>query len=138
MNTAFAPELIIPNGITDISSYTKAFNAVLLWRLINDDGSIHVAGLSIDGALFHIHEQTAHSGISPAVYDGTTVDIGLMVDDVHAVFAQAEAAGAKVVSPVTDHDYGYRQGSIIDPFGHRWTIQKIIDDSILMSGGFGK
>jgi PhnB protein len=135
MKPTFVPQLIIPNGVIDISFYAKAFNAIELWRLNNDDGSVHVAGLAIDGTLFHIHEQTANSGFSPATHNGSTVDIGLMVDDVHAVVAQAEAAGAKVISPVTDHDYGYRQGNIVDPFGHRWTIQKIIDDSILMSGG---
>jgi PhnB protein len=28
------------------------------------------------------------------------------------------------VSPVQDYEYGYRQGEIIDPFGHRWVLQK--------------
>ncbi|MDO3643776.1 VOC family protein [Mucilaginibacter sp. L3T2-6] len=137
--TTFAPELIIPNGITDISFYSKAFNAVELWRLNNDDGSVHVAGFTIDDALFHIHEQTAHNGgFSPDKYNGTTVAIGLMVDDVHAAVAQAEAAGGQITSPVTDYDYGYRQGSITDPFGHHWTIEKIIDPDILTSGNYGK
>jgi PhnB protein len=27
---------------------------------------------------------------------------------------------------VTDHDYGYRQGMVKDPFGHYWQIQKKI------------
>ncbi|MEP6613365.1 MAG: VOC family protein [Mucilaginibacter sp.] len=136
--TTFAPELVIPNGVTDISFYVKAFNAVELWRLNNDDGSVHVAGLTIDDALFHIHEQTANTGFSPAMHGGTTVSIGLMVDDVHAVMAQAEAAGAQVTSPVTDYDYGYRQGSIADPFGHHWTIEKIINNDILMTGNYGE
>lgn len=137
--TSFAPELIIPNGVTDISFYVKAFNAVELWRLNNDDGSVHVAGFTIDNALFHIHEQTAtFGGFSPAVHNGTTVAIGLMVDDVHAVIAQAEAAGARVTSPVQDYDYGYRQGSIADPFGHHWTIEKIINSEILLNGNYGK
>jgi len=137
--TSFAPELIIPNGVTDISFYTRAFNAVELWRLNNDDGSVHVAGFTIDDALFHIHEQTAtHGGFSPGTHKGTTVAIGLMVDDVHAVVAQAEAAGARIASPVTDYDYGYRQGSIVDPFGHHWTIEKIINPDILMGGNYGK
>lgn len=137
--TAFAPELIIPNGVTDISFYTKAFNAVELWRLNNDDGSVHVAGFTIDDALFHIHEQTMHNGgYSPGEQNRTTVAIGLLVDDVHAVVTQAAAAGARISSPVTDYDYGYRQGSIIDPFGHHWTIEKIINPNILIDGNYGK
>ncbi|MBD1363558.1 VOC family protein [Mucilaginibacter sp. ZT4R22] len=124
----FAPELFIPNGITDVSFYEKAFSAVELRRFGNDDGSIHVSEFSIGGTLFHLHEQTRNSNaVSPdAINGGTTVVIGLFVDDVHAVVAQAVAAGAIITSPVQDYDYGYRQGSIRDPFGHLWQIQKAI------------
>lgn len=121
----FAPELYIPNGVSDVSFYEKAFGAVELRRFGNDDGTIHVSEFIIGDAMFHLHEQTQHSGgLSPA--GGTTVLIGLFVDDVHAVIAKAVAAGAKIASPVQDYDYGYRQGSIIDPFGHQWQIQKAI------------
>ena len=51
----FAPQLFIRKGVTDISFYEKAFGAVEIMRFINDDGSIHVAELSIIGALFHVH-----------------------------------------------------------------------------------
>ena len=50
-----------------------------------------------------------------------------MVADVDTVMAQALAAGAKEISPAQDYDYGLRQGDIIDPFGHHWTIQKMIE-----------
>jgi PhnB protein len=123
----FAPQLVIPNGITDISFYIKAFDAEELRRFSNNDGTIHVSELSINGALFHLHEQTAHSNaVSPAANGGSTVTIGLMVDDVHAVMASSEAAGAIITSPVQDYDYGYRQGKFIDPFGHHWLIEKVI------------
>jgi PhnB protein len=123
----FAPELFIPNGVTDISFYEKAFGAIELRRFGNNDGSIHVSELLLGKSMFHLHEQTAHSNVlSPASAATTTVTIGLFVDDVHAVVKQAEAAGATITSPVQDYDYGYRQGSIRDPFGHLWQIQKAI------------
>ncbi|MEO7213205.1 VOC family protein [Mucilaginibacter sp.] len=123
----FAPELFIPNGITDVSFYEQAFGAVELRRFGNDDGSIHVSEFTIGSAMFHLHEQTRHSGgLSPDTKGGTTVLIGLFVDDVHAVVAKAEAAGATISSPVQDYDYGYRQGTVIDPFGHQWQIQQVI------------
>ncbi|WP_184548451.1 VOC family protein [Mucilaginibacter sp. FT3.2] len=122
----FAPMLTIPNGVTDISFYFNAFDAVELRRFGNDDGSIHVSELSINGTMFHLHEETAHSGMLSPKKSKPSVTIGLFVDDVHAVIAQAVAAGAVVKSPVQDYDYGYRQGEIDDPFGHRWQIQKAI------------
>ncbi len=122
--TAFAPMLAIPNGTTDIDFYKNAFNAIENFCVRNDDGSIHVAELTIDGALFHLHEITQFSGtIPPDKARGGTVSIGLFVDDVHAVFDQAIAAGATLHMPVTDFEYGYRQGEFTDPFGHRWIIQ---------------
>jgi len=57
--TFFAPELFINNGVKDISFYENAFGASEQMRYSNDDGSIHVVELSIDGAIFHIHEITA-------------------------------------------------------------------------------
>ena len=123
----FAPQLFIKHGITNIEFYTKAFGAVELYRFTNDDGSIHVAELSINGTIFHLHEETARTNsFSPEKYNSTTATIGLFVPDVDAVMSSAIAAGAKVISPAQDYDYGYRQGEIKDPFGHLWMIEKKI------------
>ena len=122
----FAPMLVIPNGITDVNFYTKAFNAEELRRFSNDDGSIHVVEFSINGAIFHMHEQGETKLVSPERAGASTVSVNMFVDDVDAVVEQAVAAGAKITSPVQDFDYGYRQGDITDPFGHCWQIQKKI------------
>jgi|SRR6185437_5347408 len=122
----FAPQLLINNGIKDISFYAKAFGAIENFCLCNDDGSIHVAGLSINGALFHLHEVTKSCFFSPDKYQGTTAIIGLFVPDVDALMASAIKAGAKEITPAKDYEYGYRQGEVEDPFGHHWLIQKKI------------
>ncbi len=124
--TFFAPQLFFDNGITDISFYAKAFGATENFCLRNDDGSIHVAELSIEGALFHLHEVTKSYFFSPRKYNGTTAIIGLFVADVDAVFNSAIKAGATEISPAKDYEYGYRQAEIKDPFGHHWLIQKKI------------
>lgn len=122
--TQFAPELHIPNGTRDIEFYTK-FGATEHFVLRNDDGSIHVAELEIDGAIFHLHETMDwFDSLEPVSAKGVTTVIGLFVDDVHEVFNRAISAGATEISPVSDHDYGYRQGIFKDPFGHYWQIQK--------------
>ena len=124
INTSFAPQLYIKNGIKDISFYEKAFGAVELRRFSNDDGSIHVAELSINGALFHLHEEKIHAGqFNPELHNGTTTLIGLFVPDVDTVMNSAIAAGAKTISPAQSYDYGYRQGEVKDPFGHVWMIE---------------
>lgn len=120
----FAPQLYIKSGIRDISFYRDAFGADELRRWNNDDGSLHVAELSIDGALFHLHEEKQPAGrYSPEACKGTTVLAGLFVADVDKVMKDAIAAGAIEISPATSYDYGYRQGEIKDPFGHIWLIE---------------
>lgn len=125
--TCFAPELHIPNGTRSIDFYHQ-LGATEHFCFRNDDGSIHVAELELDGALFHLHEtMPSLAALEPVSAKGVTAVIGLFVDDVQAWFARALAAGATEVNPVTDHDYGYRQGMFRDPFGHYWQVQKKIE-----------
>jgi PhnB protein len=125
--TSFAPELFVENGVKDVSFYQNAFGAKEMRRFSNDDGSIHVVEFSIDGALFHIHEITRNTNFfSAGKHNGTTICIGLFVADVDEVMKQALKAGATEISAAQDYEYGYRQGTIKDPFGHYWQIQKKI------------
>jgi PhnB protein len=124
--TSFAPELYIINGVTDLSFYKNAFGATENLCFRNDDGSIHVAELNINGAIFHVHEVTSNQFFSPGKYNGCTCCIGFFVPDVDMTMKQAIIAGAIEISPAQDYDYGYRQGMIRDPFGHYWQIQKKI------------
>jgi len=119
----FAPQLLINNNIKDISFYAKAFGATENLCFYNDDGSVHVAELSIQGIIFHLHEVTKPYFFSPDKHNGTTCIIGLFVPDVQVVMNNAIKAGAREISPVKDYEYGYRQGEIEDPFGHHWLIQ---------------
>lgn len=122
----FAPQLIIRDCAAAIEFYKKAFGVVELQRWNNEDGSVHVAELSFEGALFHIHEPTPQQHYSPDTISGVTTIIGVFVDDPYTVAKLAIAAGAREVSAVQDYDYHYRQGIIADPFGHHWLIEKKI------------
>ena len=122
----FAPQLLINNGVKDISFYANAFGATENFCLRNEDDSVHVAELSIDGTIFHLHEVTKQHFFSPEKHQGTTAIIGLFVSDVSAVVNKAIQAGAVEISAVKDYEYGYRQGEIKDIFGHHWLIEKKI------------
>jgi PhnB protein len=122
--TFFAPQLYIKSGITDIDFYVEAFGAVELRRINNEDGTIHVSELEINGAIFHLHEETTRNRmLSPENLNGTTVKIGLFVPDVDVVAKKAIKAGAIEITPPQDYDYGYRQAELRDPFGHCWMIE---------------
>lgn len=120
----FAPQLFIPSGVRDISFYFNAFGAIEINQWRNDDGTVHVAELSINGTIFHLHEERPVKGqLGPNTANGVTSLIGIFVDDVDFVMNNALKAGAKLLNPSQDYDYGYRQGEIMDPFGHQWLIE---------------
>jgi uncharacterized glyoxalase superfamily protein PhnB len=50
------------------------------------------------------------------------------VEDADAHHEHAAAAGARIVSPPTDHPYGERQYTAEDPGGHHWTFSQSIAD----------
>ena len=123
--TFFAPMIYLKEVAPAIEFYKNAFDAIVLPQWNNDDGSVHVAEMSINGALFHMHEEVNRiNELSPGTLKGTSVAIGLFVDDPHAVIAKAVAAGGTEIDPVKDYDYDYRQGCLADPFGHHWLIEK--------------
>ncbi|SKC81882.1 VOC family protein [Ohtaekwangia koreensis] len=127
MKTSFAPHLTIRVLRPAIDFYQSAFSAVLLRKWDNPDGTIHVAEMEIDGAIFHLHEEvTPKKQLSPEALNATTLLIGLFTPDPDKLFRDAVSAGAHVVNAMEDYDYGYRQGTITDPFGHQWLIQKKI------------
>jgi len=111
--TAFAPMLTIRNGVTDIGFYKNAFGAAEHMRLNNDDGSVHVAELIIDGAMFHLHEiYPPDETFNPEKHSGV-ITLGLMTADVHSVFDKAIAAGATILSP------GHIARSLWSPMANR-------------------
>ncbi len=72
-------------------------------------------------------ESPEHQNFSPESLGGGTVRLVLTVPDPDAVFARAVAAGARAVDPVSDKDYGWRVGRVVDPFGHHWEIGRPLD-----------
>lgn len=128
--TYFAPELVFDVVAPAVEFYKKAFGAEEELIVKNEDGSMHVAELSLQGAIFHLHQEmpgTVERG--PKGLGGTTVSLGFFADDPDALMDRAVAAGARVLKPMKSHAYGYRQGTVEDPFGHHWTFQKVVGET---------
>jgi PhnB protein len=124
MSYRFSAMLHIPGDVREaISFYQRAFGATTGWS--TPPAEDMVAQLLVHGAEFWVHPAGTAIGNPPPHRPGeTTVRLMLIVDDPDALFDRAVAAGAVVRSPMQDHDYGWRDGSIVDPLGHRWEIGK--------------
>ncbi len=123
-----SPYLIVHDAIAAVDFYTKAFDAVERFRLVDSaSGKIGHAELLLHGQLVMLAEEHPAWAKSPRTLGGTAVKLSLMVDDPDAAFAQAVAAGAEATMPPRDEFYGFRCASIRDPFGHEWMLQREIE-----------
>ncbi|GAB4056073.1 VOC family protein [Spirosoma litoris] len=121
---AIVPTLTVKNGALAIEFYKMAFGATVLMANTDSDGSV-VAEMVMQNARFVVADESPeHGNLSPDELGGTPVRIGLQVSDPDFVFERAVLAGARVIYPVADQDYGYRLGHLVDPFGHHWEIFK--------------
>ena len=124
MSYRFSAMLHIPGDVRDaVTFYERAFGATTGWS--TPPAADMVAQLLVHDAEFWVHPAGEEIGNpSPTQLGGTAVRLMLIVSDPDAVFSRAVAAGAVIRSAMQDRDYGWRDGSIVDPSGHRWEIGK--------------
>ena len=83
-----------------------------------DGGKIAHAELKFRGAFVMLGSR----GGDPRFEPGSPVVVYVAVDDVDALYDRAKAAGAEILMPPTDQDYGSRDFSLADPEGNVWAF----------------
>ena len=123
------PYLIVSNGVGALEFYKQAFGATELMRMEQPGGKIGHAEIQLGDSRVMLADEFPEMGAkSPDSIGGSPVGLMLYVPDVDARFKQALAAGAKELRPVKDQFYGDRSGTLVDPFGHQWTIGTHTED----------
>jgi PhnB protein len=111
------------DGLQALEFYGKAFGAKEKGRLVMPDGKLAHGELEIAGARVMLSEEVVDWGNhSPRALGGTPVSITIYVRNADALFERAIKAGARSERPMADQFYGDRMGTLVDPFGHRWSI----------------
>ncbi|NLT72054.1 MAG: VOC family protein [Verrucomicrobiaceae bacterium] len=125
----FSPYLTVRGADKAIEFYKTAFGAEEVSRLTSRaDGTIGHAELTIAGSLLMLSEENPEWGNkSPQTLGGTAVVFCLTVENTDAAVERAIAAGATLRMPVADQFYGFRSGSVVDPFGQEWLLQHEIE-----------
>ena len=117
------PYLVIKGAAQAIDFYKKTFGATEIMRMNDPSGRIGHAELKIgDSHIMLADEYPEMKFRSPDAYGGSPVSLLLYVDDVDARVALAARNGARLEREVKDQFYGDRMGTIVDPFGHIWSI----------------
>ncbi len=126
---AVTPYLTVSDAAQAIEFYQRAFGATERGRLTMPDGKIGHAELAIGGSVVMLADEFPEFGnVSPLTLKGASAGLALYVADVDTAFQRAVDAGATVKEPVGDKFWGDRAGSVVDPFGHKWTLLTRIED----------
>jgi PhnB protein len=117
------PYLIVKDAARALEFYKKAFGAKETMRMAGPGGKIGHAEIRIGNSAVMLADEFPQMGASsPQTLGGSPVGLMIYVEDVDSRFNQAVAAGATVERPLKDQFYGDRSGTLVDPFGHKWTI----------------
>jgi PhnB protein len=117
------PYLAVDDAAKAIDFYKEAFGAEEFVRMPGPDGKIAHAELQIGDSKLMLSDPFPQSNVRPpSERGGPTASVFLYVEDVDAIFEQAQGAGAEVVSELEDMFWGDRFGTLSDPFGHVWSI----------------
>lgn len=127
--SAVTPYLIIKGAAQALDFYQRIFGARERMRLPGPGGAVMHAEMEIGGSVIMLGDECPQMGaVSPQTLGGTPVSVHLYMLDADAKFAAAVAAGAKCEQPVENKFYGDRSGTLLDPFGHRWTLATHVED----------
>ena len=122
------PYLIVDDAERAIQYYRDAFGAEEKFRLPMGDKIGH-AEIKIGDSFVMLADEFPDMGhLGPNKRGGPTSSIVLYVEDVDSSFKQALDAGGKEQRPVQDQFWGDRMGTLIDPFGHQWSLATHVED----------
>lgn len=126
---SLTPYLIVHDANAAIDFYRQAFAALELFRMAGAPGKVGHAEIKIGDSILMLADEMPEMGIrSPRTLGGAGVGQLLYVVDCDAVFNRAVTLGAKIERPLQDQFYGDRSGTVLDPFGHKWTIATHTED----------
>jgi PhnB protein len=123
------PYLSVDDASAAIDFYQRALGAKESVRMSGPGGAIMHAELELGDSRVMLSDPFPQfTPRPPKELGGTSVSIFLYVEDVDALYQQATDAGASSVAEPEDMFWGDRFASILDPFGHSWTIATHVED----------
>jgi PhnB protein len=125
------PCLTIQGAAKALEFYAAVFGATERMRTPGPGGTIVHAEILIGDSVVIVADEDPTQGTKAPPsggLPGSPAFLFIYVEDVDAVIAHAVELGASLQRPATTQFYGDRDGYIIDPFGHGWTIASHVED----------
>jgi len=123
------PYLFVRSAASAIDFYKSVFGATEIMRMPGSNGKIMHAEIRIGDSIVMLADENPQTGVmSPQTVGGYSVGLHIYVENVDAVIQKAVESGAKMLRPIKDQFYGDRSGSLLDPFGHMWSVATHVED----------
>jgi PhnB protein len=125
------PALIVNNGNKALEFYRDVFGATERMRYSGPDGTVAHAEIEIGDSVVIVEDQSPHMGTQAPPAEGlagSPTFLYIYVENVDVTIARAVELGATLKRAAQDQFYGERDGFIIDPFGHGWTVASHVED----------
>src|ERR1700686_4800421 len=120
---SITPYLFVKGAVAAIDFYKNVFGATEIVRMVGPNGKIMHAELRIGDSIVMLADENPPTGVmSPQTVGGYSVGLHVYVENVDAVIQKAVENGAKLLHPIKNQFYGDRSGSLLDPFGHMWSV----------------
>ena len=119
MTQSIYPYLLYHSCEDALEWLSRAFGFEEDLRYTGEAGYVNHAEMHLRDA--HIFMGNPGEGYrNPKEQGGETIGLYVYVDDVDAHFERARAAGAEILRPPENQEYGDRRYDAVDPEGHRW------------------
>lgn len=125
------PTLVVEGGVKALEFYTAVFGATERVRFPGPDGTIAHAEIEIGDSVVMVEDASPYQGTEAPPsggLPGAPTSLFVYVEDADGVIDRAVQLGATLKRPAQDQFYGDRDGAIVDPFGHSWTIATHVED----------
>jgi len=125
------PSLVVDGAAKALDFYVAVFDATERMRVPGPGGTIAHSEIEIGDSVLMVDDASPAMGTKAPPFggtDGSPTTLYIYVPDVDGTIERAVELGATLVRAPEDQFYGDRNGFIIDPFGHGWTVATHVED----------
>ena len=126
--STLTPFLCVTDGAAALYFYVAVFGASVVSRMDLPDGRVAHAELQLDQGRLQLADALPEYGLTAPGEGPVTHSIAIYVPDVDATTATAAEHGATVREQPSTFVTGDRFASVLDPYGHRWSIMTRVED----------
>ncbi|WP_329331829.1 VOC family protein [Streptomyces sp. NBC_00663] len=119
--TSVAPWVVTDDTGAFLDFVAQAFEGEELARVVTEDGLVGHGEIRVGDTVVLAFDRRADWPVMPSL-------LRVFVTDADEAFSRALAAGAQVVTALTNDAFGQRGGRVRDPFGTIWWVVSRVED----------